>query len=179
MFEPQTFVSDWLQIVAFERHHAAEFYALNRVWLDRYDLFEAGDEKQLSDPWGAILDPGGAIFVALENRDVVGTVALVPRGPGHMEIAKLSVADRCQGKGLGRRLVRHALEHARRFGATRVSLTSNSRLVAAIQLYESFGFTHDRPPAVPEYKTADTYMSLDLTRPVRESRRGARDQGTG
>ncbi len=155
-------MSQTIQIVPFEPRHAQAFYALNRAWLDGNDLFEEADEKQLVDPHGTFVAPGGAIFVALDGDAVVGTVALGPYGPGEMQIAKLSVDERLRGRGLGRRLVAHCLARARELGVRRVSLTSNSRLVAAIRLYESFGFTHRAPPAVREFATADVYMSLEL-----------------
>jgi putative acetyltransferase len=151
-----------IAIIPFRDEHAAAFYALNRQWLDEHGLYEPADEKQLADPWGEILVPGGAIFVALSGDEVVGTAAVVRHAPGEVEIAKLSVAESQRGQGLGRRLVELCLNEARRMGMSRVVLVSSTRLGAALRLYEKLGFEHRPPPAVQAYATADVYMELEL-----------------
>ena len=149
-------------IVSFRDEHAGAFYALNRAWLDEHQLYEPPDEAQLADPQGAILTLGGAIYVALEEMTVVGTAALVPHAPREMELVKLAVHPSARGRGIARRLTETCLAHARREGARRVVLVSNSRLTAALRLYESVGFVHrDVPDTVP-YRTADVYMELEL-----------------
>ena len=150
------------QIIPFRDQDAEAFYRLNRAWLDAHELYEPADEKQLADPRGEIFASGGAIFVAVTGDEVVGTAAVVPHGPGVVEIAKLTVADAARGQGLGRRLAEHSLAHASTMGARRVVLVSSSRLGAALRLYESLGFRHVAPPDTPVYATADVYMELDL-----------------
>ena len=149
-------------IIPFSDQHAEAFYRLNRAWLDRYELYEPADERQLADPRGEILAPGGAIFVAVDEHEVVGTAAIVPHGPGMVELAKLTVADAARGQGLGRRLAERCLQHARTTGARRVVLVSSSRLGPALRLYESLGFQHRTPPGTLAYATADIYMELEL-----------------
>ena len=41
-------------------------------------------------------------------------------------------------------------------------LVSNSRLAAALKLYEQLGFRYAPLPATMPYATADVYMELDL-----------------
>jgi putative acetyltransferase len=149
-------------IVAFRDEHADAFYALNRAWLDEHELYEPPDEAQLTDPEGTILALGGVIYVALEGTGVVGTVALIPHGPGEMELVKLAVHPSARGRGIARRLTETCLAHARREGARRIVLVSNSRLTAALRLYESVGFVHRPVPDAVPYKTADVYMELEL-----------------
>jgi ribosomal protein S18 acetylase RimI-like enzyme len=149
-------------IIPFRDGDAAAFYALNRAWLDQHGLYEEPDEKQLADPVGQIIEPGGAIWVAVADGSVIGTAALVPHGPGEVEIAKLAVAEPARGQGLGRRLAERCIEQARTMGARRIVLVSSSRLGAALRLYEKLGFRHVSPPDHPVYATADVYMELDL-----------------
>lgn len=151
-----------VEIVPFRDEHAAGFYALNRAWLDGHGLYEPADEPQLADPWGAILEPGGAIFVALVGDAVVGTAAVVPHAPGEVELAKLTVVPDLRGHGVGRRLVETCLAHARRAGARRVVLVSNSRLREALRLYESLGFRSLPVPPGVAYAVADVYMEREL-----------------
>ncbi len=151
-----------VRIIPFRDADADAFYRLNRAWLDDHGLYEAPDEKQLADPRGQILEPGGAIFVAVAGDDVVGTTAVIPHGPGVVELAKLTVAEAARGQGLGRRLAEHSVAHARAMGARRIILVSSSRLGAALRLYESLGFVHVPPPDAPVYATADVYMERVL-----------------
>ena len=150
------------EIVPFRAEHARAWYALNRAWLDEHHLYEPADERQLADPVGTILDAGGAIFIALRGRDVVGTAAIAPHGPGELELIKLTVHESARGEGLGRRLADTCLAHARALGAARVVLVSSSRLGAALKLYESMGFEHRPLPDALPYATADVYMVVSL-----------------
>jgi putative acetyltransferase len=150
------------EIVPYRPEHARAWYALNRAWLDEHLLYEPADERQLADPVGTILDPGGAIFIALRDDEVVGTAAIAPHGPDELELIKLTVHDSARGAGLGRRLAETCLAHARALGAARVVLVSSSRLGAALRLYESMGFEHRPLPAGLPYATADVYMVLSL-----------------
>jgi ribosomal protein S18 acetylase RimI-like enzyme len=149
-------------IVPYRDGDAAAFYALNRVWLDEHGLYEEPDELQLADTVGQILEPGGAIWVAVSDGVVVGTAAVVPHAPGEVEIVKLTVAGPARGQGLGRRLAERCIEEAKAMGAQRIVLVSSSRLGAALRLYEALGFHHVPPPRDPVYSTADVYLPLDL-----------------
>jgi putative acetyltransferase len=151
-----------ISIDTYRPEHARAFAELNRAWLVENDLLEPLDEQQLQNPQGEILAPGGQIFVAIRGKEVLGTCAAIPHGPGVFELAKLAVSSTARGQGLGRRLVTACLSYARMRKATRLVLVSNSRLRPALQLYETFGFQHRKPPAPLPYATADVYMELDL-----------------
>ena len=138
------------------------FAALNRWWLIEYGIHEAADEVQLVDPVGEIIAPGGQIYVARRGAEVLGTCAVVPHEEGVMEIAKLVVVPAAQGAGLGRRLMEACFAYARARGARRLILVSNSRLSAALKLYENLGFRRGPVPPDTPYATADVYMELDL-----------------
>lgn len=151
------------EIVPFRPKHAAAFYALNRAWLDEHGLYEPADEAQLANPQGEILDAGGAILVALQDGEVVGTAAVIPHGSGEMELAKVTVARAARGAGLGRRLTQASMAEARARGAQRLVLVSSSRLGSALRMYESMGFVHKPLPPAVQYESADVYMELELT----------------
>ena len=154
--------SNDLRIESFRPEHAAAYEALNRTWLVEHDLLEPADEPQLIRPFETIIDPGGAILVAINDNEVIGTCAIVPHGTSEFELVKLSVAPSARGQGIGRQLIDVCLELARQRGATRVDLLSSSRLGAALRLYERAGFRHAPIPPSNPYKTADVYMVVDL-----------------
>ncbi len=155
-----------VQIETFRAEHAQAFDAVNRAWLVEHGLFEPPDEDQLADPWGEILSPGGQIFVAVRDHEVLGTCAVIPHGPGVFELAKLAVAPAARGQGLARRLVSACLAYARQREVRRVVLVSSSRLAPALRLYESVGFQHRPLPADVMYATADVYMEIEIAVPA-------------
>lgn len=149
----------------FRSPDAAIVSVLNRAWLEAYALLEPADEHFLADPEGDIIGAGGAIWVAADEEQVLGTVAMLPTGPGRFELLKLTVAPQARGRGVGRQLVDTALAFGRAHGAVLVTLVSNSQLTSALRIYEQAGFEHrPLPPDLP-YKTADRYMELVLASP--------------
>ncbi len=59
-------------------------------------------------------------LVCCQDQQVVGCVALSMSGKGLGEIRSLAVAQDCQGKGLGKKLIASAIEEARALGLRRV-----------------------------------------------------------
>jgi putative acetyltransferase len=150
------------EIVRYRPEFARDFARLNMEWLVKYFTVEPRDEAYLGDPEGLIVAPGGEIFFALQGATVVGTCAAIALDDGQFELAKLCVTPTCQGGGTGRALAQRVVDFARERGAHRVVLVSNSRLTAALRLYETLGFEHRPFPGPPPYADADVYMELAL-----------------
>lgn len=150
-------------IVPFREDLAEAFDRLNRAWLVAGGYLEPLDETYLQDPYGTIVAPGGEVFFALDGAAVVGTAAAIPHPGGIIELAKLAVAPEAQGRGLGRRLTRAVLSFAEQRLAKRVVLTSSTRLLPAIALYQNLGFQERPCPPGFGYETADVYMELELS----------------
>jgi GNAT superfamily N-acetyltransferase len=149
---------------AFRAEDAAAFRELNEAWIKAYFVLEVEDRVSLNDPQGHILAPGGHIVVAVELGEVVGCCALIPHGPGVFEVAKMAVAERLRGCGIGRQLLACIIEQARVLGAKSLYLESNSRLANAVHLYESLGFRHLPADQVSPsiYARANVFMDLKL-----------------
>ena len=159
-----------MKIEVFQPEQAPAYEALNRAWLVGNGLLEAADEPQLVNPNDTIIAAGGQIFVAVEDRVVIGTCAIVPHGgPGEFEVVKLAVAPHAQGRGIGRQLVDACLTFARERGARRITLLSSTRLGPALKLYERAGFRYAPIPSTNPYATADVYMVLDVQADEREA----------
>ena len=121
----------------------------------------ASTDADLDDIEASYLRPGGLFDVMVDaSGQVVGTIGLFPTGGGRCELRKMYVAATHRGRGLGKRLVRHALDRARALGFRRVELETSTRLEAAVHLYESAGFR----PFVPDHMPAraDRGYALDL-----------------
>lgn len=149
------------EIVNYSAAHANAFYDLNRKWLDQFKLTESHDLMILEDPQGTIIDRGGAIFIAVENDEVVGTAAIMKESDHGFELAKMTVAEAYRGKGISKMLIEKCIGKARESGADHISLFSNHHLKEAIKLYEKYGFRHREVKDAP-FVTADISMILYL-----------------
>lgn len=148
-----------VEIVPFEPRLREHFYALNAAWLKKHFVIEPIDEQVLRDPERGVLKAGGAIFFALLGDLVIGTCALLHDAPGVYELSKMGVEESFRGLGAGRRLLDAAIaEFHRRRGHT-LFLESNSRLKAALHMYERAGFVlQPTIRAGSHYARADVYM---------------------
>jgi ribosomal protein S18 acetylase RimI-like enzyme len=84
----------------------------------------------------------GHIFVVATLADViVGTGALVVEEARTGRLARMSVAPEQRGQGIGRALVYHLIEEARRRGLARLNVETNRDWEDAKGLYRACGFT--------------------------------------
>ena len=146
-----------MEIVEFEPAHAAAFKALNEAWISKHFTLEPKDRQVLDDPQGEILGQGGRIFMALQDGEAVGCVALLKMPDGGYEVAKMTVSEALRGSGLGRLLMERCIEAGAQDGVPRLYLETNSSLAPALALYRATGF-QDLEPADTEYVRADVFM---------------------
>ena len=140
------------------------FLELNEAWIARYFVVEEKDWEVLKDPAKYILEPGGALFMAIQEEVPVGTCGLLAMGEGSYEVAKMTVSEKRRGLGIGKQLLARVIEYAREIGAKRLYLETNKQLQTAIHVYESLGFRHlplERIVPSP-YARANVYMELWL-----------------
>ncbi|HLM75508.1 MAG TPA: GNAT family N-acetyltransferase [Polyangiaceae bacterium] len=123
----------------------------------------------------------GQLWIACDDGRIVATTALldltlsrsVPAyvsaailelamSGGDAELKRMFVAREARGRGLGKRLLDVALEHATASGFERVVLDSTRDMRTAIELYKAAGFEE-----IPDYngnRRADIFMALRLPR---------------
>ena len=128
-----------------------------------------------SEPTGSMMaqpekfiPPLGRGYVAVQDEALVGMVFLKPLRAPDFEIKRLYLRNEARGQGLGKRLVRHAVDVARELGVRDLYLDSIPSLKEAISLYESEGFQHVGPYPGSEIASYDilrevgVYMHLSL-----------------
>lgn len=120
------------------------FKAINMEWISDMYVVEEADLKVLDHPKEAILDGGGSILFAIaEGVGPVGTCALKRTGDTAFELIKMGVLKSARGARIGELLLQATIAEAQRLGADPLYLLSNKKSVAAIGLYEKYGFVHD------------------------------------
>jgi len=147
-----------VEIISFERRYGPDFKRLNLEWLKKYFTVEPIDEVVLSRP-AAIIKNGGFILFARIGTKIVGTCALLKESDSRYELSKMAVTERYRGLGIGRRLLESAIGTFAASAKGELFLETNSALLPAIRLYESFGFVHSlRPTGPSHYERADVSM---------------------
>ncbi|MGG1555417.1 GNAT family N-acetyltransferase [Paenibacillus ferrarius] len=96
-----------------------------------------------ADPSWALVEAylaRGECFVAELGGEVIGVYVLVPTGPGTAEIMNIAVAEELQGQGIGKQLVRHAVETARERGYVQLEIGTGNSSLSQLALYQKCGF---------------------------------------
>ncbi len=110
-----------------------------------------------------------AIWLAVDGRDVVGLLDVwggERADMRHLGRIGLSVAHDLRGRGIGRRLLRAAIDQARGWpGFCRLELECVPWNALAIRLYESLGFLHEgrRVKGVNLRGTPEDMLLMGLT----------------
>ncbi|MFM7426033.1 MAG: GNAT family N-acetyltransferase [Elainella sp.] len=150
-----------VEIIDYAPEFQTEFRRLNVEWIQKYFKLEAADEQSLNHPEAKILQPGGHIYLARCEDQIVGTCALIKQTADSYELAKMAVTEAAQGKGIGWLLGQAAIAKARELGAKTLFLESNTVLAPAIGLYQKLGFRRVTGKPSP-YERCNIQMELQL-----------------
>jgi DNA-binding MarR family transcriptional regulator/GNAT superfamily N-acetyltransferase len=150
-----------VKIVAYEPKYQKAFCDLNKEWISRYFKMEKADHDALDNPENYILKKGGYILVALYNDEPVGVCALIKMNDPQYdyELAKMAVSPKLQGKNIGWLLGQAVLAKAKKLGARKIYLESNTILKPAINLYHKLGFQKVAGHGTP-YQRCNIQMGL-------------------
>ena len=89
------------------------------------------------------------IWVAVDDRRVLGSVTFAPVGSAYREIGRddegefrmLAVSPAARGRGIGRALVERCVQRSRELGYAGVRMSSMDVMSSAHRIYERLGFT--------------------------------------
>lgn len=150
-----------ITIVGYDPKYRQVFYDMNIAWLEHYFTVEPVHRKVLADPEAHILADGGEIFFALENDEVIGTVAVKAENNDTYELTKLAVGPAAQGKGIGQLLCRRVIDFFQKKQGTILFLETHTKLKPAMRIYEKLGFQLKDNPKGDIYAGTDCYMEWD------------------
>lgn len=129
-----------VKLVDYRPEYKSHFERLNKWWIERYFTVEPVDDDVLGNPEQHILAQGGEIIFAVADETIAGTVALKKIDAETVEMTKMGVDEAFHGKKIGWKLAERILEIARKKGFKKVVLYSNTKLVAALNMYQKLGF---------------------------------------
>lgn len=129
-----------VRIIEFENRFSADFARLNYDWISQDYSIEDHDREILDNPENYIIRRNGQIFFALVGEQVSGTVALIDVDSETYELAKMAVSPEFRGYNIGLKLMDACVEYSKKAGKKRIVLESNTKQIAAINLYKKAGF---------------------------------------
>lgn len=86
----------------------------------------------------------GLCYISEEKNQIIGVYVLLPRKEGLIELINLAVAEIYLGKGLGKKLVMHAIEEARMLGYKVIEVGTGNSSIGQLALYQKCGFRINR-----------------------------------
>jgi putative acetyltransferase len=113
-------------------------------------------DADLDDPDKKYKENNGIFYILKDKEKVIGTVALIPHSQEEIELKRMYLDSGYRGKGLGKMLMKKALQFAKDNQYKNVILDTWERLQSAQSLYRKFGFK--------EYKREgeQIFMALQL-----------------
>lgn len=136
-----------------------DFVSLNLAWIEKCFKVEPQDVHMLEDVEDFRRRGAEAFFAAEENK-AIATCMVTPVGDGVWEICKLACDERHQGKGVGSAVLEACQAYARKHGARRLMIVTNTVLAAAVHLYRKHGF-REVPITNPEYERVNIQLGRD------------------
>lgn len=82
----------------------------------------------------------GVTYVAKQEDNVIGVYVILETRPKTMEIMNIAVVEHLQGKGIGKRLLSHAIETAKGYGMSKLEVGTGNSSVSQLALYQKCGF---------------------------------------
>ncbi|MCI3028240.1 GNAT family N-acetyltransferase [Desemzia sp. C1] len=97
----------------------------------------------LADPSRKIIEAyltRAECFVMENQNQLIGAYILLPTRPETIELVNIAVQENFQNKGIGKQLIRHALERAKEEGFQTIEVGTGNSSIAQLAFYQKCGF---------------------------------------
>jgi len=130
-------------------------------WVEISLCFQGFDQELAGLP-GDYAPPKGRLFLALEEEQLAGCIALRPLSETVCEMKRLYVRPEFRGLGLGKQLANLIVEAGRDLGYEYMRLdTLPNKMDQALAMYRRLGFK-EIEPYYPNPVEGATFMELEL-----------------
>ena len=82
----------------------------------------------------------GTCFVAERNGQIIGVYVLLPTRPQTVELVNIAVMPLHQGKGIGKKLLKHAIQTAKSMGYKTMEVGTGNSSIGQLAFYQKCGF---------------------------------------
>ncbi|WP_026581169.1 GNAT family N-acetyltransferase [Bacillus sp. J33] len=82
----------------------------------------------------------GETYICEEDGQIMAVCVLLSTRPCTCEIVNIAVADSCQGRGIGRKLIEHSIQMARLHGYRTIEIGTGNSSIGQLALYQKCGF---------------------------------------
>lgn len=82
----------------------------------------------------------GEVYIAELHDVVVGVYVLIRTRPYTMELVNVAVNESFQGKGIGKALIKHAIEASKKLGVKTLEVGTGNSSISQLALYQKCGF---------------------------------------
>ncbi|QRG69980.1 GNAT family N-acetyltransferase [Brevibacillus choshinensis] len=82
----------------------------------------------------------GTCYVAASEEAIIGVYVLLPTRPDTIELVNVAVSEAHQGRGIGKKLVLHAIQQARQLGYRTIEIGTGNSSLDQLGLYQKCGF---------------------------------------
>lgn len=129
-----------MNVIQYQAKYKKDFIQFNTDWIeDNFGYLEAEDIETFNHIEES-LEKGAMIYFAVENGNVLATCMAKPLNDETWELCKLGSNKQLPHKGAGSAVFEAAMHWAVRHGAKKLFILSNSKLKAALHIYEKYGF---------------------------------------
>lgn len=129
-----------MEIIEYQEKYKKDFIQFNTDWIvDNFGCLEKEDVDTF-DHIEESIRKGAMIYFAVEKGSVLATCMAKPLEEGTWELCKLGSNKHIPHKGAGSAVFEAAMNWAVSHGAERLFILSNSKLKAALHIYEKYGF---------------------------------------
>jgi N-acetylglutamate synthase-like GNAT family acetyltransferase len=130
-----------MEVIEYQKKYKDYFIQFNTDWIqDNFGFLEKEDIETFSHIDESI-ENGAMIYFAIDGEKVLATCMAKPMKDNETwEICKLGSNKHIPHRGAGSAVFEAAMNWANIHGAKKLFIISNSKLKAALHIYEKFGF---------------------------------------
>ncbi|MGM7722292.1 GNAT family N-acetyltransferase [Metabacillus sp. Hm71] len=82
----------------------------------------------------------GECYISEKENHLIGVYVLLPTRPETVELVNIAVLEEEQGKGIGKRLVLHAIQTSKQKGFKTIEVGTGNSSIDQLALYQKCGF---------------------------------------